>query len=138
MFAAQIDNAIETLIFETRDQGGSTRSARGDMIPTTGYMVGGVVESLYFDAMLIRDPGHWRTAYQMIMRWVNENFARATQVNTFLGGWIDTEENIAYVDLSQHFTDLRAALSMARLNDEIAIWDLKNGKEIRVVETVNA
>jgi hypothetical protein len=134
MFAMQIDNAVDNLIFETRDKGGSTQSARGDKVPDSGYMVGGVIDSLMFDAMLIRDPGHFPVAYNMIMRWVNENFDTATRLNMFLGGWIDTEENIAYVDLSEHYpNDMRAnAIHTAIDRDELAIWDLEKGEEIRV------
>jgi hypothetical protein len=134
MFAMQIDNAVDNLIFETRDKGGSTQSARGDKVPDSGYMVGGVVDSLMFDAMLIRDPGHFATAYQMITRWIGQHFDMATRANIFLGGWIDYEEGIAYIDLSEHFPeDMRVpAIHMAIERDEIAIWDLGKGEEIRV------
>ncbi len=140
MFAAQIDNAIDTLIFETRDKGGSTVSARGDKVPDTGYMVGGIVDSLIFDAMLIRDASHFRTAYNMIMKWVNANFKEATRMNIFLGGWIDYETGKAYIDLSEHFPeDMREnAISTAKKLDEIAIWDLGKSEEIRVKETATA
>lgn len=132
MFAAQIDNAIENLLWETREKGGSTQSARGDKVPDTGYMVGGVVDSLMLDALLIRDPGHFFVVYNMIQRWVNDNFARATDPGAFLGGWIDTEENIAYIDLSLHILDRETAILMAKEFEELAIWDLEKGEEIRV------
>jgi hypothetical protein len=135
MFAAQIDNAIENLLWNTRETGGDTQSARGDKVPDTGYMVGGMTDSLIFDAMLIRDPGHFHQAYNMIMRWmVAENFAMATRANVFLGGWIDQETGIAFIDLSEHFpSDMRAnAIHQAISRDEIAIWDLEKGEEIRI------
>jgi hypothetical protein len=134
MFAAQIDNAIENLLWNTRESGGDTQSVRGDKVPDSGFMVGGFVDSLIFDAMLIRDPGHFREVYGMIMKWVNANFKLATQANIFVGGWIDTETNTAYIDLSEHFPeDMREnAMFAGKQNNEIAIWDLGEGKEIRL------
>lgn len=132
MYAATIDTALDQLIFNTRDTGGDTQSLRGDAVPTTGYMVGGVVDSLIFDAMLIRDPGHWREAYSGIVKWVNDNFKQATEEGVFIGGWIDRETNVAYIDLSRHYDVLAYALDDARELKEIAIWDLGKGEEIRV------
>jgi hypothetical protein len=134
MFAETIDAAIETLMLETREGGGSTVSARGDKIPDTGYMVGGMTDSLIFGADLIMDKGHNSLAYQMIMQWMSHNFSLATRTNTFLGGWIDTETCTMYVDLSEHFpSDMEQnAMAAAKEREEIAIWDLEKGEEIRI------
>jgi hypothetical protein len=132
MFAAQIDNAIENLLWNTRETGGDTQSARGDKVPDSGYMVGGLTDSLMFDAMLVRDPGHFREAYSMITKWLGDNFKRATMPDHFIGGWIDKETNIAYIDISLWYSDREQALIHAEMLNEIAIWDLGKGEEIRV------
>lgn len=134
MHAETIDAAIESVIKGTRENGGHTASAIGRDVPTTGYMVGGYVESLMFGGELITDEGHNPVAYSMMLRWVASHFKIATKESMFLGGWIDTEENVMYVDLSQHFTDLSAALEVARHHEEIAIWDLATSEEIRLAD----
>jgi hypothetical protein len=134
MFAAQIDNAIENLLWNTRETGGDTQSARGDKVPVTGFMVGGVVDALIFDAMLIRDPGHFREAYNGIVTWISQNFKRATEEGMFIGAWIDRETDVAYVDLSLHYENRAEAIHDAKALGELAIWDLGASEEIRVAE----
>lgn len=129
MLATEIDNAVELLIKETRENGGSTVSLIGTPVPETGYMVGGYTDSLIFDSGLL---GHGNAAWQAITKWIDSQFAFATKFSVFLGGWIDTDTDLVYIDLSQHFTDLSDAKAIAHFNNEIAIWDLGEAKEIRI------
>lgn len=136
MFAQEIDTAIEMLLFSMRSQiatkeqsVGGTVSLIGKETPETGYMVGGYVDSLIFDVDLL---SHGNVAWQMITRWLGGHFAFATKFDVFLGGWLDTDTNLVYIDLSQHFEDERDALAVAAFQDEIAIWDLGAKKEIQV------
>jgi hypothetical protein len=94
-------------------------------------MVGGYVDSLIFDVDVLT---HGNLAYQMILRWLTGHLALATKFSVFLGGWIDSDTDLVYVDLAQHFTEKSDALAVAAFQDEIAIWDLKEAKEIRVTE----
>jgi hypothetical protein len=134
MHALTIDTAITEIIKGTRENGGHTASVLGIDVPKTGYMVGGYVDSLIFDASLILDGEHDEVVWRMIIKWVSENFTLATKFSMFLGGWIDTETGEAYIDLSQHFAyeDSLNAMMTANFHDEIAIWDLGKGEEIRV------
>jgi hypothetical protein len=126
--------AIQAVIKGTRENGGHTASVSGHDVPVTGYMVGGYVNSLIFDASLIIDGKHDDTVLRMIVKWVADNFVLATRFDTFLGGWIDTDENKVYIDLSRHFpySESVSAVATAEFHDEIAIWDLAKGEEIRV------
>jgi hypothetical protein len=40
-----------------------------------------------------------------------------------LGGWLDIETSIYYIDLNTHFDSLKIAILFAIKNDEIAIYD---------------
>jgi len=123
------NDSIRTLIQETQETGGSSVSLIGEPLPESGYMVGGYVDSLIFDSGLL---GHGTVAYDMILRWVSSHAALATKFSVFVGGWIDTDTDLVYIDLSQHFIDKSDALAVARFHDEIAIWDLSSKREIRV------
>lgn len=51
-----------------------------------------------------------------------------------LGGWYDTESDKYYFDSVKIFknADLGKAIEFAKLNDQIAIFDLTNLREIRI------
>lgn len=140
MHAETIDAAITEIIKGTRESyqesngkaGGHTASATGAPVPDSGFMVGGFAKSLIFDASLITDGEHDEVVWRMVFRWVADNYGVATMRSMFLGGWIDVEEGAAYIDMSQHYSDKDAAIEVAQFHEEIAIWDLAAGEEIRV------
>lgn len=131
MYAETIDKGIDELIEQTRKNGGFSVSMTGHPVPATGYMVGGYEASLIFGRDVL-EAGHSVTAYQMILQYVGKHFTMLTRFDVFLGGWIDTDTDLVYVDISQHFEDKSEAMAAARFHDEIAIWDLENESEIRV------
>lgn len=132
MYAQTIETAITEIIKGTRENGGHTASAIGAPVPDSGFMVGGFVESLMFDASLITDGQHDETVWRMAFRWIATHYGVATMPNMFIGGWIDTEQNVAYLDMSNHYDDRAYAIQVAALHEEIAIWDLATSEEIRV------
>jgi hypothetical protein len=125
-------NSIDILMSETRDNGGTTVSLTGEQIPTTGYMVGGFVDSLIFDAKLLSEFEHYEMVWEQISQWTLKNAAAVMRTGSFVGGWIDKETGQAYVDLSVHMDSKRNALLAASIMKETAIWDLANNEEIRV------
>jgi len=132
MYAETIDKGIDDLIEQTRKNGGFTVSMTGRPVPETGYMVGGYVDSLIFGKDVLK-PDHNSTAYRIISQYVGRNFRLLTSDGiTFLGGWIDPETDLVYIDVSQHFKEKGMALAAARFHGEISIWDLEKGEEIRV------
>lgn len=50
----------------------------------------------------------------------------------YVGGWLDCETGKYYYDATIVVNDLAEALSLGRANKQIAIFDLKNGEEIRL------
>lgn len=53
------------------------------------------------------------------------------EVHVF-GGWYDDETGRYYIDASMIFSNLEKAITFARLNRQKALYDLNNGKEIRL------
>lgn len=52
-------------------------------------------------------------------------------VNAF-GGWMDQETGLYYYDATIIVNDLNQALELAKVNKQIAIFDLANLEEIRI------
>jgi len=50
-----------------------------------------------------------------------------------LGGWLDKDTGIYYLDLNDHYHDLEVALSVAKSNNQLAIYDKVEGKVITVI-----
>lgn len=124
-------NGIDLLIDETYRDGGTSVSFNSVAVPASGYMVGGFVDSLIFGSdMLIGD--HRAFTWEMISAWLDKHEDLIRELDVFVGGWVDQESGMVYIDISRHFTDRAVAIHTAIDNDEIAIWDLEKGKEIRV------
>jgi hypothetical protein len=90
-----------------------------DSLPKTGYYVGGVRPSLIVSSPTDLDRGE--------VAW----FVGGTDARYF-GVWTDSETGMIYVDAVEHLDDAAAAISLALSRDEIAVWDIENGTELRV------
>ena len=49
-----------------------------------------------------------------------------------VGGWLDKDSMIYFVDYSMQLDNLSDALQLAKENNELAIWDSLDNKEIRL------
>lgn len=125
------DAAIDSLMDSTATNGGATVSLNGNTVPATGYMVGGYVPSLIFGSDMLADD-HRAFTWEMIHRYIRKHSSFATRFDVFLGGWIDQESGMVYVDFSVRHESRSLAIMDATANEELAIWDLEKGEEIRV------
>ena len=71
-------------------------------------------------------------SYELTRENFKKSIEHARKENLFIGGWLDTEEDIIYYDYSKGFDSLEEALELARSRNEIAIWDTEENKEIRL------
>lgn len=58
----------------------------------------------------------------------------------YVGGWYDSESGLYYFDSTRLFPEdqLEEALQFARDNDQLAIYDLSTGEEIRLDQQIPA
>lgn len=90
-----------------------------DCLPKTGFYVGGVRPSLVISNIADLDRGD--------LAW----FIGGTEARYF-GVWTDKETGKIYFDAVTHVDDFHDAFMLGSERDEIAIWDIKNGEEVRV------
>ena len=90
--------------------------------PTKGYLVS-VLDGLTFDSIS-------EVNVHLLSTFIRENL---NKVDVFFGGWIDKETKKVYFDLSVCHNDLGLALHTAKEKNQLAIWDIENNKEIRVI-----
>jgi HK97 family phage portal protein len=94
--------------------------------PTTGYMV-----SVAPEAETILNSEDEVTG-DVIRSFVSQNESKFdSRPSLHIGGWVDGETGKVYLDLSEQFDSIDDAIDAAKATDQIAIWDLSGGKEIR-------
>lgn len=92
----------------------------GSDLPTTGYFVGGLYKSLILeDASAVR-------LHEVA------SFVTNSPAVDYYGVWTDQEDGAVYIDGVNHYESLEEALLWASEREEIAIWDIARGEEIRL------
>ncbi len=109
---------IADVLYALKDQG-ATVHRDGEANPHgSGYYVGGLFPSLVFDS--IHDVDRGEMAW-----WIGTHPAQ------YYGIWEDDETGKVYIDAVQWAVSRYAAVSVGRDRGEIAVWDIKNGQEVR-------
>lgn len=120
--------------------GGASIWTGGEL--STGYLVG--IPALApnpgsFPASTIRALANGErqaAADTLIGEWIPA--VRDVDYVATIGSWIDTDTDRIYFDASSHHTTLEDAASAARDRNELAIWDVANGVEIRTYYACDA
>ncbi len=95
-------------------------------VPTAGYVV-----ALKGEGFTVEDYALDYSNSSKALAWIDRAKIVADWHNGFLGVWTDTETGIVYFDVVKVLPEKAAALKLARDMQEIAIFDLTNGEEIR-------
>ena len=94
--------------------------------PTTGYMVSVKPESeVIYDSYEQVNEAAFRSFYESNRKTFEDN------PNLHFGGWVDTGTGRVYFDLSARFDDIDEAIDAAQETNQLAIWHLDAGQEIR-------
>jgi hypothetical protein len=90
--------------------------------PTSGYMVSKVAGPVFESVSAV--------CTSEVKRFIEANLT--TNKNTYFGVWTDKETGKVYFDQSVRVSDLIEAKDIAGSLKQIAIYDLNQGKEIRI------
>ena len=69
-------------------------------------------------------------AIDKLFKICEKDFKGVNKNSFFIGGWIDKNTNIFYLDLSVYIENKKNALLMAKLFKQKAIWDIKKQDSI--------
>lgn len=111
---------VTEFLATARQQGGCTVKLSDGSSPETGYMVARAdcemtVPTRELDAKIVQ-------------RYISEYFAYLAEPKAFLGIWLN--DGIAYLDVSYVFADKQSAINFARLNSQLAIYNVATGETI--------
>lgn len=112
------DLAYQLYLMGKNNEGG-TVPATDEPLPNTGYWVGGKYPSLVFKSVEDLDRGE-------IAWWIGTHKAR------WYGSWVDPETGQVYIDAVTHMHYQGTEWDLGKVRGEISIWDIAEGKEIRL------
>lgn len=104
---------------------GGTFGRDGRDIPEHGFFVGGHGVPIVFSA----GPDFTPDLKRQVWDWVNKSNA------PYVGWWTDQETGKLYLDGTDWIESEFTASQLGRLREEIAIWDIGNGRELRFAYT---
>lgn len=103
--------------------------------PTTGYMVSLAGTEVQF-------PNYSTMSDEQLERECQEYYANGVnweRQGVYFGAWVHKgvrffEQPILFFDNSINIQDREVAIAFGHANEQIAIWDVANGKEIRLTD----
>lgn len=115
---------IDTVI---KNPGGFSVKPNNGAVPATGFMVSLPGHTRIVSEADLRGPG----GRALLARYARENAGALQQPGAHLGGWTDKASGKTYLDISHNIKSKGQAVRAGRARNQIAIWDVKNGREIR-------
>jgi len=120
--------ALQNTIFN----GGSSTSTKTFKSPTSGYMVGGY--SHEFSLPKDDDSNEMFRRFSDAFSWYyslcHDVLSQSDKSEAFIGTWV--EGHFIVFDVSMQFDSLEEAMQVAKAKGERAIYDVAEGKEIKV------
>lgn len=126
--AAEKGQSPDQVVTDIHRSGGFTHDFNRGMTPTVGYMV-----SIPGHERKIRMDGKSpRELTASIRRYVRENRELLRQEGNYVGGWVNPDNGVLYLDVSRVETDVKQARKTAKANEQEAFYDAQCGEEVFV------
>lgn len=110
------------LVEEIIENGGATFNPYTELVPTKGFMVS-VAESE--EIINLKE-----FTQDVLNTFVRSNVASLLREENFVGVWV--ENGFVYLDISRNISTLIRAMSMAKEESQLAIYNLDNQKVIKL------
>lgn len=115
-----VDDTAKNLVDDLIQNGGSSLTLTGEK-PAGGFMV-----SLPDSELRVR--GYPSSA--LVAQWIRDNGVRLFGPDRYLGAWFDEKTGHTYLDVSLNIQDLTEAVNTARQAQQLALYDVANGRSI--------
>jgi hypothetical protein len=119
---------VKSSVLDTirQNPGGFSVTPKGKT-PTNGFMVSVPGRTRIISESDLKGPNGAR----IIQDYAQQHSDILRQPGAHIGGWTDHASGKTYLDVSQNIKDQDKAISTGKAHNQIAIWDVKNSKEIR-------
>jgi len=116
---------IFNFIEETLSEGGSSYNPEFGTKPESGYMVS------IKDAIKVKFDNKEETVQDAVHKALTMYGSLLVDSDNFLGSWISDDGHL-YVDIAKNVQDIRIAIKLGMLNDQLAIYDLNKVRDIKL------
>ncbi len=103
-------------------------------VPTSGFMVSLPGHSMFLPINTLGGP----RALSVLQQYANAHAVPLREPGAHLGGWHDMDAGHVVLDVSHNIRDKATALRLGHERNQIAIWDVKHGREIKTGGTGDA
>ena len=118
------ESIVQTIMEQHCQHGGSTYSLRwGELSTSAVYVV-----SLCPERGVVLSAK--RIEKEILSQFIHQNWLYLVYPQYVVGTWFCEEHSKTYIDVSTIIRDYETAKQLANHHNQIAIWDLKNAKEI--------
>lgn len=108
---------------------GFTIPLNGGSMPTSGYMASWNSLEVY---VRLRTVNLSTTSVTDTLAAIERKIEGLNECGfEYFGGWID--DGLLYLDASEHFEMLEEAITFGREQQQLAIWDIDAGAEVRLM-----
>lgn len=112
-------------IVQKNPGGFSVKPTTGKM-PTSGFMV-----SIPGHSKIVSEADlHGQNGGRLIEQYAKENAEVLQHPGAHIGGWTDQASGKTYLDVSHNIASMSKAVKAGKRFNQIAIWDVKNSREI--------
>lgn len=116
----------EVLQHIQKNPGGFSVTPRGKS-PEDGFMVAAPGRTKIVSESDLSGPNGQR----IINDYAQEHSDALRQSGAHIGGWTDRETGKTYLDISHKINSRTRAIQQGKKRNQIAIWDVRKGREIR-------
>jgi hypothetical protein len=109
-----------------KNPGGFSVKPKTGKMPTSGYMVSIPGHTKIVSEADLKGP----RGAALLAQYAREHADVLQQPGAHIGGWTDKATAKTYLDVSHNVKGRSAAISTGKKHNQIAIWDVKHGREI--------
>lgn len=117
------------ILLENRDGFTLIRDVNVSLDKDTGYLVGAATRN---DSLVLPGDADDHQAAGLIARWVDAQPRPLGGAAQYIGIWTDSDTGKMHLDVSDWWELRVEAEAVGIVRKQIAIWDCKNSKEIRL------
>ena len=116
---------ILNFIHETIANGGASYNPEFGAKPERGYMVS------IKDAIKVKFDNKEDTVQDAILNALTNYGYLLADSNNYLGSWISDDGHLC-IDIAKNVQDIKSAIELGMLNDQLAIYDINKGRDIKL------
>lgn len=116
---------IFNFIIQTINKGGASYNPEFGTVPESGYMVS------IRDVIKVSFDNKEETVQDAVWEALKQSGDLLAHPDNFLGSWV-SDDDYLYIDVARNLQDIRPAIELGMIDDQLAIYDIGKDREIKL------